>query len=106
NDANLAVARAFLDEQIPRGGTVLNPAVQLAYKYHNPDRPLNVVVLSDGMTEQTERAELRTLIRQRPAGARVFCIGVGNDVDRPILQQVADESGGLAAFLSRGDDLE
>jgi len=99
-------ARRFLETQSARGGTVLNPALQTAYKYADPDRVLNVVILSDGMTEQRERAVLLDLIRQRPRNCRVFCIGVGNDVNRPLLEQIAEDSGGLAAFLSRGDNYE
>ena len=97
---------AFLESQQARGGTVLAPAITSAYRYGNPDRPLNVVILSDGLTEQRDRPELLSLIRSRPANARVFCIGVGNDVDRPLLEQVAEDAGGLAAFVSRGDDFE
>ena len=101
-----ADAAAFLETQQARGGTVLGPAITTAYKYGDPDRPLNVVILSDGMTEQNERAELLRLIGQGPAHARVFCIGVGNEVNRPLLEQLAEDAGGLAAFLSRGDDFE
>lgn len=99
-------ARRFLDTQSARGGTVLRPALQTAYKYADPDRILTVVVLSDGLTEQNERAELLRAIGQRPSGCRVFCIGVGNDVNRPLLEQIADDAGGLAAFLSHGDNYE
>ncbi|MCB1071255.1 MAG: VWA domain-containing protein, partial [Kiritimatiellae bacterium] len=99
-------ARRFLDNQSARGGTVLRPALLTAYKYANPDRVLNVVVLSDGLTEQRDRAELLQVIGQRPSGCRVFCIGVGNDVNRPLLEQIADDAGGLAAFLSHGDNYE
>ncbi len=87
-----------------RGGTVLAPAMTTAYQYGDPDRTLNVVILSDGMTEQKERRALLELIGARPRNARVFCIGVGNEVNRPLLAQLAEESGGLAAFISRGDD--
>jgi Ca-activated chloride channel family protein len=85
---------------------VLNPAITTAYRYGQPDRPLNVVVLSDGMTEQREQAELHQLIRARPANARVFAIGVGNEVNRPLLSQLAEDAGGLAAFISRDDNFE
>ena len=34
----------------------------------------------------------------------MFCIGVGNDVNRPLLEQMAQDSGGLAAFLSPDDN--
>jgi Ca-activated chloride channel family protein len=97
-------AAEFLDAQSARGGTVLRPAIQTAYRYADPDRQLNVVILSDGMTEQKERSELIRLIGERPRNCRVFCVGVGNEVNRPLLEQLAEDSGGLAAFVSRGDD--
>ena len=74
--------------------------------YGDPDRTLNVVILSDGMTEQKERRQLMELIQTRPRNTRVFCIGVGNEVNRPLLEQMAEDSGGLAAFISRGDDFK
>lgn len=100
----LGQARAFLDRQEARGGTILAPAVKLAYGYAQDDRMLNVIILSDGLTEQRERGELGSLIRARPRNARVFCIGIGNDVNRPLLDQLATDSGGMAAFISQGDD--
>ena len=96
----------FLRSQKARGGTVLSPALQAAYRYLDSDRQLNIVILSDGMTEQTERRELLAMIQQRPANTRVFCVGVGNEVNRPLLQQMAQDAGGLAAFISRGDNFE
>ncbi|MEA3207780.1 MAG: Ca-activated chloride channel [Chthoniobacter sp.] len=97
-------ALAFLASAQANGGTVLTPAITTAYKYADADRPLNVVVLSDGLTEQSERRALLELIGARPRNAKVFCIGVGNDVNRPLLEQVASDSGGLASFLSHGDN--
>ena len=96
----------YLDDQAARGGTLLNPAITTAYKYADADRPLNVVILSDGLAEQNERQTLLNLIASRPESARVFCIGVGNGVNRPLLEQIAQDSGGLAAFISRGDNFE
>jgi Ca-activated chloride channel family protein len=94
----------FLNSQEARGGTFLEPALETAYKYVSPDRTLNTVILSDGMTEQTERRVLLQMIQRHPANVRVFCIGVGNEINRSLLGQMAEEAGGLAAFLSRGDD--
>ena len=101
-------AAEFLASQQARGGTVLNAAMGPAYQYADPgrQRPLNVVLLSDGLTEQQGRAELTRIIRSRPQNARVFCIGVGNDVDRGLLNQIAQDTGGLAAFVSRQDNFE
>jgi Ca-activated chloride channel family protein len=106
NEENMKQAVAFLESQRALGGTVLRPALDTAYRYQDPDRTLNVVILSDGITEQAEQSELVRLIRQRPSGSRVFCIGVGNEVNRPLLGQLANEAGGLAAFISQGDDFE
>jgi Ca-activated chloride channel homolog len=102
--ASKGEAAAFLASQEARGGTFLEPALRAAYKYKNPDRPLNVVILSDGLTEQAERRTLHELIAERPAGTRAFAIGVGNEINRPLLEQLAQDSGGLAAFVSREDN--
>ena len=101
-----AKAEQFLAARQPAGGTVLLPALSAAYRYAAPHRTLNVVLLSDGLTEPGEARQLASLIQQRPKGCRVFSVGVGNDVNRPLLQDVAEKSGGIAAFLSRGDDFE
>jgi len=106
DEATQTQAMEFLNSQRARGGTVLRPALTTAYRYRDSDRPLNVVVLSDGMTEQKEQRELVALISQRPDNCRVFCIGIGNEVNRPLLSQLAEQAGGLAAFVSRGDDFE
>ncbi len=106
DDASRKTAREFLGSQQARGGTVLRPALEAAYRYRDPDRTLNVVVLSDGLTEQGEHQELVALNAQRPPGTRVFCLGVGNDVNQPLLRQLAEESGGRAAFNSQGDDFQ
>jgi Ca-activated chloride channel family protein len=99
-------AADHLRSQRAMGGTVLRPAVEAAYRYRDADRRLNVVILSDGMTEQSEQRELLALIGQRPTNTSVFCVGVGNEVNRPLLSQLADNADGLAAFISTGDDFE
>jgi Ca-activated chloride channel family protein len=99
-------AEQFLRSQNAKGGTVLQPAIRAAYRYKDPDRPLNVVILSDGMTKQNERATLLRMAGERPGGTRIFAIGVGNDVNRPLLEQIAEDAGGLAAFVSRADNFE
>ena len=104
SDESRKSAEDFLKSQRAKGGTSLRPAVTTAYKYKDGDRALNVVVLSDGMTEDNEQSELLRLISTAPSGTRVFCIGIGNDVNRPLLKQLAEGAGGLAAFVSQQDD--
>ncbi len=105
DEASKAKAQSFLNSQQAAGGTILKSAMGTAYKYAS-DRPLNVVILSDGLTEQNEHQTLLNLIAQRPKDARVFAIGVGNDVNRPLLEQITGNSGGLAAFVSREDNMQ
>lgn len=98
------IAQRFLESQMARGGTILAPALTTAYKYADSDRPLNVVILSGGMTEQSERSQLIGLIDQRPRNVKVFCIDIGNEIHRPLLDQMAAQSGGLSAFVSGEDN--
>lgn len=99
-------ASRFMSTQQAKGGTILVPAINTAYRYGDPDRTLNVIILSDGMTEQQERQNLINLIQSRPGNARVFCVGIGNEVNKPLLEQMAEDSGGIAAFISRGDNFK
>ncbi len=103
---NINKAVSFLNSQEARGGTSLQSAMTTAYKYRTDDRPMNTVILSDGMTEQAERGILMDMIQSRPSNIRVFCIGVGNEINRSLLTQMAEEAGGLAAFISRQDNFE
>src|SRR5256886_9937429 len=83
DDGHKTKAAEFLKTQEARGGTRLNPALGAAYKYADnaeSKRTLNVVILSDGLTEDVDAHTLMDLIKSRPAGSRVFTIGVGNDV--------------------------
>ena len=102
---NISQAAGLLASQRARGGTSLAPAIRTAFKYASAGRPLNVVVLSDGLTEGQDLADLTGLMASRPDGARVFAIGIGNDVNRKNLEDAAARAGGLAAFVSRGDDM-
>jgi len=101
-----AEAARFLAAQTAKGGTELRSALAAAYRLAEADRTLNVVFLSDGLAEQGDRQALLTMIRERPAGSRVFCVGVGNDVNRALLEQMAEDSGGLASFISLSDNLQ
>ena len=105
-EENIAKAVAFLNSQEAKGGTSLQPAMATAYKYRTADRPMNTVILSDGMTDQDERRVLMNMIQSRPGNIRVFCIGVGNEINRSLLRQMAEDAGGLAAFISRQDDFD
>ncbi|MDH3348264.1 MAG: VIT domain-containing protein [Desulfobulbaceae bacterium] len=104
SEQSLADAATFLSTLQAQGGTLLRPALQIAYKYAEAGRSLNVVILSDGITSQDESSILMDMIRTRPTDTRIFCVGVGNDINRPLLKRISGDAGGLAAFISNGDD--
>lgn len=106
NDENSTQATSYILGQKARGGTLLRPAVRTACNYKSPERPLNIVLLSDGMTDTQENVAIFDAIADVPQGTRVFCVGLGNEVNRPLLKQVADSTGGLAAFISHQDNFE
>lgn len=106
NDESKQRAAKFLKQQYAKGGTELRPAVNAAYRYKQDDRELNVVILSDGMTGAGEQKELLDLIASAPPSSKVFCVGIGNEVNRPLLKQLAEDAGGLATFISHGDDFD
>lgn len=104
-DAKVQAAR-FLASQEARGGTDLRTAIAAAYRLAEAPRTLNVVIVSDGLTDQRDRTTLLEMSRSRPPTARLFCIGVGSEVNRGLLEQLAENTGGLASFLSAGDDFD
>ena len=65
-----------------------------------------LVLLSDGMTEQRERRTLLDLIGQRPPATRVFAIGVGNDVNVPLLDRIAEQTRAASAYVLPKQDVE
>ncbi len=106
NDESKQKAARFLADQFAKGGTELRPAVNAAYRYKQQDRELNVVILSDGMTGAGEQRELLALIAEAPPSSKVFCVGIGNEVNRPLLKQLSRDAGGLATFISHSDDFD
>jgi Ca-activated chloride channel family protein len=89
-----------------RGGTSIEPALNLAYKYANPEKNLNIIILSDGIDQASYPKSLIDLMKTYSSSlnARTFCVGVGNEVNKSLLNRIAQESGGFAAFISNGDD--
>jgi len=82
----------------PGGGTALFPALDAAYAdlAGVRARVRHVVVLTDG---QTQEETLATLARSmRADGITLSSIGLGDDVNRALLTQLATEAGGRAYF--------
>ncbi|MCB9738094.1 MAG: VWA domain-containing protein [Deltaproteobacteria bacterium] len=87
------------------GGTHIYPALQLASTELERVRAKvkHVILLSDG---QAPRMGIDALVRQmRRSGITVTTVGVGEEVDRSLLESIADRGGGRSYFTDRPETL-
>lgn len=87
------------------GGTHIYPALDLAYQQLVPARAKvkHVIVMTDGVAP---RSGIDALVRQmRNSGITVSAVGVGSDVDRNLLEAIADRGGGRSYFTDRPETL-
>ena len=95
---------------LARGGTAIDEAMQMALKMNtNKDRPFMVVFLTDGEPTIGERDP--TVIARNVKGAaeknvRVFCFGLGFDVNSDLLEQLARDNRGSSTFVVPKENIE
>jgi Ca-activated chloride channel family protein len=108
--AAIAGATAWLAEQRPRGATNLHAALAFAASAlgtADPARLPLVVLLSDGRPTVGPRDEPALLAALAPAAeARLFALGVGDDLDADLLQRLASGRRGHANYLPGGPAIE
>lgn len=101
-------SQGALAAYVPAGGTALYDGLWTSLQHLRPEPGRRaIVVLSDGRDEDgpgTAPGSTHTLAEvlalTREVGAAIFSIGLGERVDRSVLERLARESGGQA-FLSR-----
>jgi Ca-activated chloride channel family protein len=100
-------AAEFLRSQKARGGTDLIPALEAAGGQQIPDVSNVLVLLSDGnATNSDDHSRFQSLLGQKGARTRIFSIGIGNEVNRPLLSALAQATGGYSDFVSSQDDVD
>eukprot|EP00727_Mastigamoeba_balamuthi_P014726 m51a1_g988 hypothetical protein (1149) ;mRNA; r:472587-477313 len=81
------------------GGTeLLSPLTYVLGASVRADVARCVFVLTDGAVERPDDAVRCVKKRRDPSRCRVFALGIGDDCSRPLVQSLADASGGLAEF--------
>jgi Ca-activated chloride channel homolog len=106
NEENRQRALDFLQALEGRGGTDIVPALEQAMAMQVPQARNAVLLLSDGQaTDVNEHGGFLTAVRRGPAGTRIFSFGIGNEINRPLLDRLAIETGGLADYLSGQDEV-
>ncbi|MCB9733883.1 MAG: VWA domain-containing protein [Deltaproteobacteria bacterium] len=109
--ANIEAAKRFVDGFEAAGGTAIDDALQaaLSAKVGGND-PHLVLFLTDGRPTVGETEESAILKRAAALngahGARVFALGIGEDLNTHLLDQLAAEHGGTSAYVAPGEDMD
>jgi Ca-activated chloride channel family protein len=97
-------AHRYLDKLAAGGGTDIALALSQALAAQRRDaRPDVVLFITDGQSDS--KAALRAA-KADPGDARVFTVGVGDGVDRPLLSRLAAIKRGRFTFIAHANDIE
>jgi Ca-activated chloride channel family protein len=103
-------AFAYLDALRPLGGTNLQGALEAALTQEPaPDAVPLTLFLTDGVAtigDTNERRSTRLAEEDNIHQRRIFALGVGSDVNAPLLDRISECSGGRATFILDDRDLE
>ena len=99
---NLERAQAFLDSRSGAGGTEMMSAIKAALDPSDSKDHIRVVCfMTDGEVGNEE--EIISEVQKHPK-ARVFSFGIGNSVNRYLLDKIAEAGNGEAEYVSLQDD--
>ena len=104
-DKNRQRAREFINDLKPIGGTALEEALVKALEL----KPDVVIFLTDGQpTIGTSRAEdiLASVKRANTGNARIFCFGIGTDVNTHLLDQITAQTRAFSQYVLPEEDIE
>jgi Ca-activated chloride channel family protein len=109
--AHLTDARRFIERFKPMGGTAIDEALRraLAQRPRETDRPFVVIFLTDGRPTVglTDEESILTRVREvNKAGTRVFCFGIGHDVNTHLLDKVTEATRSSSQYVLPEEDLE
>ncbi len=108
---NRARAEDFVKDLKPIGGTAIDEALQkaLSLRPGREQRPFVVVFLTDGQPTvgTTDEDQILSHVKKQNEGrTRVFCFGIGTDVNTHLLDQVAEETRAANQYVLQEEDLE
>ncbi len=102
-------ARRWVDALQAAGGTNIHRALLEALGQADPERPAILIFLTDGLATEgvtdTQKI-LQDVAREAPETVRLFCFGVGYDVNTVLLDTLASEHRGASAYVRPEEDIE
>jgi len=103
--ANVERGLRFIDEQQGGGGTELLPALRRAYDLPRlPRSSRTVVVATDGYVDVEDEAY--TLTRERLGEANLFAFGIGESVNRELIESLARAGDGEPFVVAKPGEAE
>jgi Ca-activated chloride channel family protein len=103
-------AERFVDNIREGGSTNIDSALKTALAMvHDTSRPSYVLFLTDGLPTAGETRELSIAENCRHANARrarVFCFGVGYDVNARLLDRLSGANSGTSEYVKPDEDIE
>jgi Ca-activated chloride channel family protein len=104
-------AEDFVKDLTPTGGTALDDALKqaTALRPAKSERPYVVVFLTDGeptVGETSDDVIVSHTDEAAAAGTRIFCFGLGNDVNAHLLDRIADNTHATSDYVSPDEDIE
>jgi Ca-activated chloride channel family protein len=108
---NRTKAEGFIKDLRPMGGTAIDDALHqaLALRLGQSDRPFVVIFLTDGCPTIGTTDEDQIVADVKKAGGdrtRVFCFGIGTDVNTHLLDRIAEETRAVSQYVLPDEDLE
>ncbi|HSV14946.1 MAG TPA: VIT domain-containing protein [Tepidisphaeraceae bacterium] len=126
NGENSSKARAFVENLKAIGGTAIDEALRKALELRRPQnvardqyseamikedgRPFVVIFLTDGLPTVGETREdpivAHASQEAQSRKGRVFCFGIGNDVNTHLLDRIAGDTRAASQYVGPEEDIE
>ena len=111
SEASRKKARTFIQELKPIGGTAIDAALRKALELRpsQGDRPYLIIFLTDGRPTVGTTVEdeiVGNVKRSAENRVRVFCFGIGTDVNTHLLDQIAEDTRAVSQYVLAEEDLE
>jgi Ca-activated chloride channel family protein len=108
---NRARANEFVDGLKPIGGTAIEEALlkALALRPGKADHPYVIIFLTDGQPTigNTKEPDILAAVKKAdPGKTRVFCFGIGTDVNTHLLDKITEQTRAVSQYVLPEEDIE
>ena len=110
--ANRERAATWIEQLRPIGGTAIHDALQHALRLRPTAnaRPFVIIFLTDGQPTIGETNDDRIVAAlnrdERGAATRIFCFGIGTDVNAHLLDRIVERTRAVSQYVLPDEDLE